>query len=208
MRLRLMVFVAAVGAAFSWAGVSQAQMPTEDSVVAHGFDPGFLFLDVEARSGPSGENPSGTVFFHLGGGFGPNYTADVTCLNVTGNTAVIGFFGTRSIGPFVDPVSGLIRVTDGGGPGSRADLFEGPSEDTIPPVTPQTDCSTFPTGTGDRFDVFSDPTGDIVVTDAQPLPISKDQCKNGGWRTFGVFKNQGDCVSWVATGGKNRPGGA
>jgi hypothetical protein len=38
------------------------------------------------------------------------------------------------------------------------------------------------------------------------LPTSKDQCKNGGWRSFGVFKNQGDCVSFVATGGKNTPG--
>jgi hypothetical protein len=31
---------------------------------------------------------------------------------------------------------------------------------------------------------------------------------NGGWRSFGsVFKNQGDCVSFVATGGKNSPSG-
>jgi hypothetical protein len=37
-------------------------------------------------------------------------------------------------------------------------------------------------------------------------PISKDQCKNGGWRTYGVFKNQGDCVSFVATKGKHPPG--
>ena len=37
---------------------------------------------------------------------------------------------------------------------------------------------------------------------------SKDQCKNGGWVTFGVFKNQGDCVSFVATGGANPPDGS
>jgi hypothetical protein len=29
---------------------------------------------------------------------------------------------------------------------------------------------------------------------------SKQQCKNGGWQSFG-FKNKGDCVSFVATGG-------
>jgi hypothetical protein len=40
---------------------------------------------------------------------------------------------------------------------------------------------------------------------AQPFPTSKDQCKNGAWRTYGVFKNEGDCVSFVATGGKNLP---
>ncbi len=28
-------------------------------------------------------------------------------------------------------------------------------------------------------------------------PTSKDQCKNGGWRQFGCFKNQGQCVSYV-----------
>ncbi len=36
-------------------------------------------------------------------------------------------------------------------------------------------------------------------------PTSKDQCKDGGWQTFNnpVFKNQGDCVSYVATHGKH-----
>jgi len=41
-------------------------------------------------------------------------------------------------------------------------------------------------------------------------PTSKDQCKNGGWQSFtnpGAFKNQGDCVSYVATHGKNGPNG-
>jgi hypothetical protein len=47
--------------------------------------------------------------------------------------------------------------------------------------------------------------GDLVVTDSQPSPTSKDQCKNGRWRTYGIFKNQGDCVSFVATKGKNPP---
>ncbi len=36
---------------------------------------------------------------------------------------------------------------------------------------------------------------------------SKDDCKNGGWKNFvfapGPFKNQGDCVSYFATGGRN-----
>jgi hypothetical protein len=36
-------------------------------------------------------------------------------------------------------------------------------------------------------------------------PANKDECKKGGWQTFDnpTFKNQGDCVSFVATGGKN-----
>lgn len=42
----------------------------------------------------------------------------------------------------------------------------------------------------------------VVVTD---VLTNKDQCKNGGWQSYGVFKNQGDCVSNVATKGKNPP---
>ena len=35
-------------------------------------------------------------------------------------------------------------------------------------------------------------------TGALPPPTGTDQCKHGGWRSFGtMFKNQGDCVSFV-----------
>jgi glucuronoarabinoxylan endo-1,4-beta-xylanase len=36
-------------------------------------------------------------------------------------------------------------------------------------------------------------------------PTNKNQCKDGGWQTFNnpTFKNQGDCMSYVATGGKH-----
>jgi hypothetical protein len=37
------------------------------------------------------------------------------------------------------------------------------------------------------------------------LPTSMDQCRSGGWMSFGVFRNQGECVSFVATGGRNGP---
>jgi hypothetical protein len=36
-------------------------------------------------------------------------------------------------------------------------------------------------------------------------PTTTEQCKNGRWRDFGIFKNQGDCVSFVATKGKSPP---
>ncbi len=40
-------------------------------------------------------------------------------------------------------------------------------------------------------------------------PTSKDQCKKSGWMAFNnpSFKNQGDCVSFVATRGKNTANG-
>lgn len=52
-------------------------------------------------------------------------------------------------------------------------------------------------------------TINTTVNDYEPeveepeMPVTKDECKKGGWEGFGVFKNQGDCVSWVATNGRN-----
>ncbi|TMK73542.1 MAG: hypothetical protein E6G50_01480 [Actinobacteria bacterium] len=77
----------------------------------------------------------------------------------------------------------------------------------------------FPTGTVQSIDVLIDVEGTADLTNitvngqvqvpAPTTPTSKDQCKNGGWKTFTnpAFKNQGDCVSFVATGGKNLPSG-
>ena len=46
------------------------------------------------------------------------------------------------------------------------------------------------------------------ATFSPPLPTSTAQCMQGGWENFGTtFKNQGDCVSFVASGGKNPPSG-
>jgi hypothetical protein len=39
------------------------------------------------------------------------------------------------------------------------------------------------------------------------LPQSRDDCRKGGWRDFPQFTNQGDCVSFAATRGKNQPAG-
>jgi hypothetical protein len=72
-------------------------------------------------------------------------------------------------------------------------------------------------GTG----IYSGATGTGTVNTFQPTQTSpftgsedgtinfpfasEDACKNGGWMTFSnpSFKNQGDCVSFVATHGKN-----
>ncbi|MCW2777297.1 MAG: hypothetical protein JWN17_1022 [Frankiales bacterium] len=51
----------------------------------------------------------------------------------------------------------------------------------------------------------------MVVDDVSllftPSPVDKDQCKDGGWKNYtdgtASFKNEGDCVSFAATGGKN-----
>jgi hypothetical protein len=60
---------------------------------------------------------------------------------------------------------------------------------------------------------FFNATLDDAVLLVSVLPTDKDECKKGGWTTFidvndnerPIFKNQGDCVSFVATKGKNPP---
>jgi hypothetical protein len=44
-----------------------------------------------------------------------------------------------------------------------------------------------------------------AIGQANPNIFTKDSCKNGKWQSYGIFKNQGDCVSFAATGGKNPP---
>jgi hypothetical protein len=65
-----------------------------------------------------------------------------------------------------------------------------------------TDCSF-----GNPLDVAEVIGGQIRIVDAPPLPTSADQCKKDGWRQFPGFKNQGDCVNFVVTGGKETPVG-
>jgi hypothetical protein len=47
----------------------------------------------------------------------------------------------------------------------------------------------------------------LAVSAVARVPTTKEQCKNGGWRNFPQFKNQGDCVSFVETGRWSRRGG-
>ena len=50
------------------------------------------------------------------------------------------------------------------------------------------------------LNVTIDESATLVTT-----PTSKAQCTQGGWKNLPQFKNQGDCMSFVATGGKNPP---
>ncbi len=52
----------------------------------------------------------------------------------------------------------------------------------------------------------------MARADATPppnlFPTDVEQCKSEGWRLYGdLFKNQGDCVSFVVTDGSNQPDG-
>lgn len=168
-------------------GTAAAQTPVGDSVVGSGTIELGGGFEVDARSGPSGENPFGQLTVRVPSG-DVFFSGDVRCLNVIGDIAVMKVYTSQF---------GLLDVTVrdiSGSPPSR-DVIEVNFSTGSP-----TDCSS-PVS---ALATFTVETGDIVIVDAPPLPTAKDQCKNGGWRQYG-FRNQGHCVSFVATGGKNPP---
>jgi hypothetical protein len=118
----------------------------------------------------------------------------VTCLAVRDNVATMNF--TEDDSPFFVGVV-TVQVTDNGPSGSSDQLGGGLG------VRSASDCTPIGVATSEPGLL----AGDIVVVDAPPFPSSKEQCKNGGWRNFPGFKNEGDCVSFVATGGKIPPSG-
>jgi hypothetical protein len=209
---RLIVTMAIITAgALAGPAVASAALPAQDSVVGVALQcSAICTVAVNAHSGPSGENATGTGTFNSGNHGLYLQNVAVTCLAVSGNEAVVGLYGPNLPSyyyPQPGNYSAIVYIQDnvpptestgdavlasGGGPTDR-----GPT---------QAECaSLLPIGRNLYVDTFPQ-YANFTIVDAKPLPTSKDQCKNGGWRDFGVFKNQGDCVSFVATGGKNPPG--
>jgi hypothetical protein len=158
----------------------------EATGVASGPYPG-TFTETGSHTGPGDdvvdvsfriESPAGTVT-----GTKHNVPNAPGSVLPCGNPAGAGSFGLLRYEATIDAPGG--RFTDRG----DADTF-------VSTPSPGS-------GTGTFSESF-------VSSLASPLPVgprSKDDCKKDGWRSFGVFKNQGDCVSFVATGGRNGPAG-
>jgi hypothetical protein len=73
---------------------------------------------------------------------------------------------------------------------------------------PNTGDTITPSYSVDDFDLNEAATLVVLPPTGEPPPTSKSQCKHGGWKSFGpTFKTEGDCVSFVATRGKNPPSG-
>jgi hypothetical protein len=182
-----MVVCLAIGSALLVPGAAGADtpdpaIPLMDTVTATGSGAGFVNIDVSAQSGPSGESPAGTAsttimiedprpqLITLSG--------PVTCLAVSGNTAVLNFtdttFGLGSL---------TLGFTDNGGGGR--DLVSAGALRRAP-----TDCSPLPSAP------LPLTAGRAVVVDAQPPPTSRKQCRHGGYLRFG-FKTRKECFRFV-----------
>ncbi len=186
MRRRTLVAVLALGltgvVAVPGAG---AQTAAQDSVTGSLADSFFrpIIWTINASSGPSGENPTGTL--EASGLL--SATFPVTCLHVTGNRAVMGGGATSA----TTTVQVFLVVVDETGQVQDRISREFFVNDPLAPAT----CAEFDARTAGRIPPGA-AAGSVVVIDADPVPTSKDQCKNGGWARFG-FKNQGRCVAFV-----------
>ena len=161
--------------------IASAQAPVGDSVTGSGLAENLGAFAFDARSGPSGEDPAGQA------GLGPLRPSPIACLAVTGNVARIDVVAGR--------ITVNIEVTDNAGRGVP-DTVRATSDLLAPancaaPLSPAAAANAVV-------------QGDIVVVDASPRPVTKDDCKQSGWRRFATFRSQGDCVSSVAS---RRPGG-
>jgi hypothetical protein len=188
-RVALVALALALAVVMAIPASAAGQGSGEDSATGSGANLLFTDIQLDAHSDPTGANPRGRVSISTASTFeGP-----VVCLVVTGNRALIGF---------TDPIVGFILALaiDNRPPGATG---LPPDEFYAAPSSAVDGCAPLISGTGGQL-----LQGDIVVRDAPALPTDKEQCKNGGWRTFGVFRNQGDCVSFVATRGRNEPSGA
>ena len=143
-------------------------------------------VDIDAHSGPSGESPGGHVVITgqadiRGVVYPVVLSGPVTCLTVTGNTAVITIDGTLVIGDqtfVIDYGPATITLQDNGS--AVADRFG---------FIQGGDCST-PVSTDQLLN------GRAQVFDAHPLPTTKTDCMSGGFTQWG-FKNQGQCIRFV-----------
>src|SRR5687768_845243 len=109
----------AVAVALAPPVAAAAQARTGDSVVADGATSFFTGIDINVVSGPSGDNPTGHSNV-VAGSIGRFPSASITCLSVSGNTAVVA--GTLGASPIAIPAF-VNTLVDNGPADSGLDMF-------------------------------------------------------------------------------------
>jgi hypothetical protein len=177
--MRIVVLALATVVAAVAVPAASAQTPAGDSVTGSG-TAGETRADVfgfqiDAHSGPSGENPTGSAHI-TPGEIGQPFGGPITCLAVRANVATFNFEaqpGSTSVATFVatdSPAGDQVAYVGGG----RAPTDCSPV--TNPPNQPLNG-------------------GDIVVTDAQP-PATYTQCRQAGWVGYG-YASHAQCIDAV-----------
>ena len=193
MRHRLLALLVLAAAAF--AGATTASSAVGDTVSGSGTRcPATLACDFvllfsfDATITAADGSATGTFSFSstpsVGGPAIDVLSGHIVCVSVVGNRAALkGVVDSAQATGFHvgDDITWWVQDT---GPGGTGDLL---SDSTIAPDLP---C-------GDFSEVFAAAltSGDISIV-LHSAPGSKDDCKDGGWRSFTspAFKNQGDCI--------------
>ena len=135
---------------------------------------------------------SGTWTDHPTAHFSANFT-------ITSGTTTIT--GSKSGTPGSGGVSGSIFCDSGTGTGANAALTGVPYTATIQTPNGNFHDEGVSTVTADIQFLGGATLGEVFTSSlTEPVliaPTSKDQCKNGGWKAFPQFHNQGQCVSSV-----------
>jgi hypothetical protein len=170
--VKALAVATALAAVFGVAGTSDAAAAQpKDSVVGAGTtrgNPGFgdyLHFTVSVRSGPNGENPDGNIVYRFldASGYpgGKPRSADIVCLRVEGNAAVVIAEWKKGDRPLGDayPYLALV-VLDNGSPGGGGVDLGFASATSVP------HCGQI----WGWVDLYSVPlvTGNVVVQDALP----------------------------------------
>ena len=178
---RLLAIAAlATAAMLTVPGTASGAPPTIDSAVGQqefDFENTVQGFDLHAFSGPKGENPIGALFREEG--LDTRHDFRVTCLAVSGNTAIIGLEGRTlfRIGSFA-LATGLAKVVDAGGPGALLDTFDVALRYTLPSVPGPTTCASFPGPFGPSVGHVP-VVSDLVVRDDGPAPPRKRMVGKG-----------------------------
>jgi hypothetical protein len=131
-------------------------------------------IQASVQSDAAGQGPTGGLQYDSGLGMGRGHIeAQATCLNVAGNTAIVGWTGTVSgyLGRFY--LAGLARLRDLGPRDSGRDTYELVRGDlSQTPVVGPTTCSSYPGPFPNAVaPVSNNVEGDVFVFDA---PVGSD----------------------------------
>jgi hypothetical protein len=167
--------------ALALAAPAAAQAPAQDSVVGSGtatfITPDLTGLTVpfaiDVRSGPSGESPVGSMQLFIA-------FTEPTCFVIRSGGGQVADEATINFRNSLTGARVVARIAGG---------TSGPRQIGLYQATSPTDC-----GFREPGSIAELAEGDISIVDAPPLPTTKQECKNGGWRNYPQFKNQGACI--------------
>ena len=158
---------------------ASAQTPAGDSVTGSGTvgdtRADAFFFQIDAHSGPTGENPTGSALIDPAILVDEPFGGPITCLAVRANVATLNFEEPGS-------TSGVTLVATDSPTGDQIAFVGGGRAPT--------DCSPV---TNPRNQPLNG--GDIVVTDAQP-PATYAQCRQAGWVGYG-YASHAQCIDAV-----------